>query len=461
MNKDAAVHAPHQAATGSLPRVLGFWDIVGIVIGGVIGSGIFLVPADVARQVQFPLLVLAVWVIGGVLCFFGALSFAELGAAYPTAGGMYVYLREAYGSLIAFLFGWTLFLVIDSGAVATLAVAFSSKYLPYFFPISPLMSKVIAVIFIVFLVGVNYVGVRWGAFLQNVLTIIKFGAIIAVCGTVFLFADGSTEHFVSPAPTSFSWDLLAKMGVALVATFWAYKGWETATFSAGEYKNPGRNLPAGLFVSTLVVILLYIITNLAYLYAYPASFIAQSDRIASDAMDKAIGPIGASIIAFIILFSILGAANPTILCSPRVYFAMANDGLFFRKIAAVHSRFLTPHVSIVALGLWSIVLSVSGTFEQLFTYVIFGQWIFFGLTVAAVIILRKKRPDLPRPYRTWGYPVTPIVFILSAFLISVNSLIREFWNSFAGLAIILLGVPAYLYWNRKRAADSARSVGAR
>ncbi|MBM3791838.1 MAG: amino acid permease, partial [Acidobacteria bacterium] len=192
--------APHsQDAPASLPRVLGFWDIVGIAVGGVIGSGIFIVPADVSRSVESPLLGLAVWVIGGVLCFFGALSFAELGAAYPAAGGMYVYLREGYGRLIAFLFGWTLFLVIDSGATATLAVAFSSKYLPHFFNVSPLMSKVIAAIFIVFLVSVNYVGARWGALLQNVLTLIKFGAILAVSGIVFIFADGNTDHFVSPA----------------------------------------------------------------------------------------------------------------------------------------------------------------------------------------------------------------------------------------------------------------------
>jgi len=454
MQQDAAVQGPQTAqrpdAPATLPRVLGFWDVVGIVIGGVIGSGIFLVPADVARQVEFPLLILAVWIIGGGLCFFGALSFAELGAAYPQAGGMYVYLREAYGPLIAFLFGWTLFLVIDSGATATLAVAFASKYLGHFFPnMSPLTEKIIAAIFILFLMSVNYVGARWGALLQNLLTAIKFVAIIAVCAIVYIFADGDASHIVSPAPTAFSWDLLAKMGVALVATFWAYKGWETSTYSTGELKNPERNLPAGLFVSLAAVIFLYAVTNLAYLYAYPASYIAQSNRIASDAMNLAIGPQGASIIAFAILFSILGAANANLLCSPRVYFAMASDKIFFRKIAAVHPRFKTPHISILALGTWSIILSLSGTFEQLFTYVIFGQWLFFGLTVAAVIVLRKKRPDLPRPYRTWGYPYTPIIFIISAFLISVNSLVNEFWNASAGLAIIFLGLPAYLYWRRK------------
>ena len=435
---------------GSLPRILGFWDIVGIAVGCVIGSGIFIVPAAVAANMQYPLLILAVWAGSGILCFFGAVTFAELGAAYPQAGGMYVYLREAYSPLIAFLFGWTLFLVIDSGSIATLAVAFSSKYLPYFFPVTPLMSKAIAFLFIAFLVTVNYIGTRWGALLQNFLTVIKFGAILAVCGIVLVFANGNPHNFVSPAPSAFSWDLLTKMGLAFVATFWAYKGWEVATFSAGELKNPGKNLPAGLLLSMVTVILLYVLANLAYLYAFPASVIAGSDRIASDAMSFAIGPVGASIIAVTILFSITGAANTNLLCTPRVFFAMASDGLFFKKIAAVHPRFLTPHVSIVAIGLWAIVLSLSGTFEQLFTYVIFGQWIFFGLTAGAVFILRRKRPALVRPYRTWGYPITPAIFILAAFLISFNSLINQFWNAFAGLAIIFLGVPAYGYWHRRK-----------
>jgi APA family basic amino acid/polyamine antiporter len=208
----------------------------------------------------------------------------------------------------------------------------------------------------------------------------------------------------------------------------------------------------GILIGLVAVIGLYLLANLAYLYVLPVSDIASSPRVAADAMKAAVGPAGASIISFVILFSILGAANQNLLCSPRVYFAMSRDRLFFQAISRVHPRFLTPHVSIIAIGLWSIVLSLSGTFEQLFTYVIFGQWLFFGLTVAAVFVLRKKRPGLPRPYRTWGYPLTPAVFILAAFLISLNSLVKEFWNSMAGLAIIMLGIPAYFYWKRKRKA---------
>ncbi len=434
---------------GELPRVLGFWDIIGIIVGGVIGSGIFIVPAAVAARVESPLLIFAVWIVGGLLCLFGAFSFSELGAAYPQAGGMYIYLREAYGPLISFLFGWTLFLVIDSGAIATLAVAFSSKYLPHFVTLTTFQTKLVAMGLIIFLAIVNYIGVKWGAVLQNILTLIKFGAIVGVCAIVFIFAKGSAAHFVSPAPKSLSLNLIASFGVALVATLWAYKGWESSTFSSGEIRNPEKNLPAGLLAGTLIIIGIYLLTNLAYLYAFPASEIARSSRIASDAMNFAIGPIGASIIAFTILFSITGATNQNFLCSPRVYFAMARDGLFFKNIARIHPRFLTPHVSIFALAGWSALLSLSGTFEQLFTYVIFGQWIFFGLTVAAVMILRRKRPDIPRPHKTWGYPVTPVIFILSALFVSVNTLINQFWNSFAGLAIIFLGLPAYLYWKSK------------
>ncbi len=437
----------------NLPRVLGLWDVVSIVIGGVIGSGIFLVPKSIAGVLPSPLLMLSVWVAGGLLSYFGALAFAELGAAMPEAGGMYVFLREAYGPLLSFLFGWTLFLVIDSGAIATLTVAFTSRYLPYFFKMSPWAIKAVSVAFIVFLATVNIIGVRAGANLQNLLTIIKTGALIIVAGVIFIFGKGSISNFVSPAPDLKSPGLLGAFGIGLVAVLWAYKGWESSTYSAGEVKKPERNIPLGILIGTLSIVAIYGIVNLAYLYVMPVGEIAKSDRIASDALALVTGPIGGSLIALVILFSIMGAANQNLLCSPRVYFAMARDGLFFKRIADCHPKFLTPYVSIVAITVWSIILSLFfGTFEQLFTYVVFGQWIFFGLTVAAVMILRKKRPDMPRPYRTWGYPFTPIFFILAALFISLNSLINEFRNAVAGLAIILLGVPVYFYWKNKKKA---------
>ena len=339
--------------------------------------------------------------------------------------------------------------MIDAGAIATLAVGFSSKYLPHFFNLSAAWEKVIAALFVFILVAINYVGVRWGANFQNLLTAIKFAALAGICAVLFLFGKGNSANFFSPKPQSFSLGLVGSFGVALVAVLWAYKGWESASYSAGETRNPGKNIPLGIFIGTLSTIGLYIAANLAYLYIFPAGEIAKSDRIASDTMSLIVGPLGASIVAVIILLSMTGAANQILLTSPRVYYAMAKDGLFFKKISKVHPKFLTPHVSIVTIGVWSIILSISGTFEQLFTYVVFGQWIFFGLTVVAVIILRKKRPDLPRPYRTFGYPVTPIIFILSALFISVNTLLNQFFNALAGLVIILLGLPAYFYWSRK------------
>jgi len=435
-----------------LPRILTLWDVVMIVIGGVVGSGIFLSPSEIAAAVPAPLLMLAVWIVGGLFSFFGAVAFAELGAAMPEAGGIYVYLREAYGPLISFLFGWTLFLVIDSGSIATLAVAFSHNILPRFIDMSPLVKKLISAGFVAFLGAINYIGLRWGSRLQNWTTYLKTAAIGIIVVGVFFFTkgQGAVRNFVEPSPGPFNFGLLGAFGVGLVASLWAYKGWESATYSAGEVKNPQKNLPLGILIGTAAVIVLYVLANLAYLYLMPAGRIAASEgRVALDVMQIVGGPFLASLITFLILFSILGAANQNMLCSPRVYFAMARDGMFFKRIAECHPKFLTPHVAIVAITLWSILLTLTGTFKQLFTYVIFGEWIFFGLTVFAVIVLRRKRPDLERPYKTWGYPVTPILFVLAAVYVAVGSLLGSFRNAMFGLGIICMGIPAYLYWKGK------------
>ncbi|HCS48581.1 MAG TPA: amino acid transporter [Candidatus Aminicenantes bacterium] len=451
MNMNAPQSREMKPATPELPRVLGLFSIVAIVVGTMIGSGIFINPAKVAKDVGTPELMMAVWIVGGILSFFGALSLAELGAAFSQAGGIYIYLREAYGTLIAFLFGWTLFLVVEAGTLATLAVGFSTKYLPYFVKLSGLQGKVVAVALILILAMVNYMGVRKGALVMNFLTSIKFIALIGVCVVVFIFAKGSTGNFLSSSSgvQPAGGGVLGSFGVALVAALWAYKGWETSTYSAGEIKNPKKQLPLGLFIGSASVIFLYILANLAYLYVFPAAQMAQSDRIAADVMQAAVGPVGASIIALIILTSITGTCNGHLMTSPRAFYAMAKDGLFFKSVAKIHPKYLTPHVAIIVMAVWGCILSTSGTFEQLFTYVIFGYWIFMGLTVAGVIILRKKMPDLPRPYKTWGYPVTPILFILSAVFLTLNSLIRTFWNSSAGLGVIAIGVPIYFFWKAR------------
>jgi APA family basic amino acid/polyamine antiporter len=320
---------------------------------------------------------------------------------------------------------------------------------------SPAAQKAAAVALIVFLMAVNYVGVKRGAMLQNLLTGLKFAALLGTSAAVFLFARGNWANFTAPAAPGGGGGAVGKFGLALVAALWAYKGFETSTFNAGETRDPARSLPVGILAGSGLVIVLYLLANAAYLYAIPAGEMAGSSRIAADAMNAAVGPLGASIVSFVILFSIMGAANGHVLTGPRVYYAMANDGLFFRKMAAVHPKYRTPHVSILVVGGWSILLSLSGTFEQLLRYVVFGHWIFMGLAVAAVFVLRKKRPDMPRPYRTLGYPVTPALFVLAALFVTVTALIGTFWNSFAGLVIIALGAPAYAYWNKKRGGPKA------
>lgn len=437
----------------SLARVLGLGSVIGIVVGTMIGSGIFINPPNVAQAVGTPLKILIIWILGGVLSFFGALAIAEMASMYSQAGGIYIYLREAYGPFLAFLFGWTLFLVVEAGTIATLVVGFSTKYLPHFVDLSGGQAKVVAVSLIAILAAINFTGVKRGAGVMNFLTVIKFAGLIGMCAIVFIFAKGTTGNILSAANAApVARSFWGGFGIALVAALWAYKGWETSTYCAGETRNPQRNLPLGLFIGTMCVIVLYVLANLAYLYVFPADQMAQSTRIASDVMQAAVGPIGASAIALIILLSITGTANGHFLTSPRLFYAMAKDGLFFKNVAKVHPKYRTPYISILLLAVWAGLLSLSGTFEQLYSYVIFGFWIFMGLTVAGVIILRKKRPDLPRPYRTWGYPVTPLLFILSSVYLTLNSLIESFWNSFAGLAIIALGIPAYLYWDKKRRA---------
>ncbi len=431
-------------------RSLNLMDATMILVGSVVGSGIFLVPSDIAREVGSFGLVIAVWLLAGVLSLFGALSYAELGSIIPHAGGQYAYLREAYGKLWAFLFGWTEFLVIKAGSIAAVAVAFA-LYLGYFFPLAESGVTLVAIACIALLTIVNYLGVKAGAMVQNVFTFLKVAALVALILLAFLLADRSQSSFEPLFPAEFRFTLLGAFGTAMVAALWAYDGWNNVTYVAAEVRDPQRKIPRALFLGMAVVLAVYTLATLAYSYVLPLPVMAGSRLVAADTANAILGPIGTALIAGAVLISTFGTVNGMILSGPRITYAMARDKVFFAKLGEIHSRYKTPHISIIVQGIWSALLTLTGTFEQLFTYVIFAAWIFYAMTAGAVIVLRKKWPDAPRPYRTWGYPLVPIVFIAASALLVLNTLIETPGDVLLGLLIILLGLPAYLFW-RKRGA---------
>ncbi len=435
----------------SLPRAIGDLASTAIVVGTIIGSGIFLVPHNVALHVGTVGSFFMVWVIGGLLSLAGALSLAELGAALPEAGGVYVYLREAYGKGFAFLYGWGMLVVIHSGSVATLAVAFGI-YSGAFLPLSSLERKLVASLVVALLTVVNVLGVRAGAAVQTLFTLAKLAGLAIIVGSA-LFSPG-----VQPVPTSpplpTPRTTLSSFGVALIGVLWAYEGWHMLSFTAGEVKNPARVLPRSYFLGTLLVVLAYLSANLAYLRVLPLPALAEHERVAATAMDMLVGPRGAVFVSALILCSIFGALNGTILTGPRAYFAMARDGVFFSSVGRVHPYFKTPALAVLVQGALSIVLAVSGTYEQLYAYVIFSACIFYGAAVIAVLVLRRHRPNLERPYRLWGSPIVPIAFALAALAIVANTLVARPHESFIGLGIILLGLPIYFAW--KRGAGASR-----
>jgi len=448
---ESKIQNPEPKIPTSLPRAIGSLGSTAIVVGTIIGSGIFLVPHNVALHVGTPGILFAVWVIGGLLSLAGALSLAELGAALPEAGGVYVYLREAYGKVFAFLYGWGMLVVIQSGSVATLAVAFGI-YSGEFLPLSPLERKVVAAAVVALLTIVNVLGVRAGSAVQTLFTLAKLGGLVIIVGCAVFLHDVRPVVGSLPLPTPRT--TLSSFGVALIGVLWAYEGWHMLSFTAGEVKNPARVLPRSYFLGTLLVILAYLSTNLAYLRVLTLPALAEHERVAAAAMELLAGPRGTMFVSALILCSIFGALNGTILTGPRAYFAMARDGVFFSFAGRVHARFKTPALAVLLQGLVSIVLAVSGSYEQLFTYVIFSAWIFYGAAVMAVLVLRMQRPNLERPYRIWGSPVVPIAFALAALAIVANTLVTKPHESFIGLGIILLGLPIYFGWKQKAGSSS-------
>jgi APA family basic amino acid/polyamine antiporter len=429
-----------------LARRLGLTSAVMITVGSVIGSGIFLKPLDIAHALPSAAWVYGCWIALGVVCLFGAFAYAELGAMLPEAGGAYAFLREGWGRLPAFLYGWCLLLVINTGTLAGLAVAFANT-LHTITPIPDHMQWVVAGAMIWVLAAVNHFGVGWGAVLQNVSTLAKLLALGAIVAGGFLFA-GHTEVEVV-ARTTATPDLVTGLVAAAVAIFWAYEGWYQLPFNAAELKNPARDLPRGLIYGIVILVLTYLLVNAAYLRVVPLDemrTLSPNVAVPKTAVARIFGGEVGDLLALLICLSVFGAANPNLLSSPRAFLAMAQDGLMPRAFTRVHPRWRTPTVSIWFQALWATVLIVVlKTFRDITDYVVFASLIFYGLTVAAVFTLRRRRPDLPRPYRCLGYPLTPLVFIAVVAFVDVRTVLTPETraNALIGLGILAAGLPVY------------------
>ncbi|HEX6049278.1 MAG TPA: amino acid permease [Gemmatimonadaceae bacterium] len=443
-----------------LRRSLGFTDLLLITMGTVIGSGIYLVPSIVLRQTgEQTTLTLAVWAVAGLLSLLGALTYAELGGMRPEAGGLYAYIRDAFGPLPAFLYGWASFVVIASGSIAALAVAFSN-YLTPLLPGVSLPAPVIPVLVIAIVAVVNVRGTRNSATVQNWTTGAKVGA-LALLSLVLIIRAGGAAPAATAAPAAApNVSLAAGLGAAMIGVLWAYEGWQYVTFSAGEARDPQRTFPRAISLATLLLVVLYLLANVGYIAALGPAGAAQSERVAADAVATAFGPIAGSIVAALILVSIFSALNGIVLTAPRMYYAMARDGMFFERLSAVHPRFGTPAFAIVTFAAWGAALAASGTFEQLLTYAVFTGWIFYALGALAVFVFRRREPDAARPFRVPGYPVTPMLFVGAAAALVINTVITQSLRAAIGLGVVALGAPAFYVWRARRAARQRAGVSA-
>jgi basic amino acid/polyamine antiporter, APA family len=440
-----------------LKRDLGIWAALAIVVGTVIGSGIFRVPQSMILSVGSVPMVFLVWIIGGALSLAGALTYAELAAAMPGAGGEYVYLTEAYGPLWGFLYAWTQMWVAKSGSIATLATAFfeyTAHFVPQFeqlwFTLGPFPVKygqAFALVLILGLGGINYLGVRVGGDVQVAVTALKIGliAVLIVAGLFYTHPPALAVASAPPAPQP----VFAGFIAALVGALWAYDGWNNVGMVASEVKNPQRNLPLALIGGTIGVIAIYMLANWAYFRILSPTEVGAHKLVAAEMMQRIAGSAGATAVSLAAMISIFAALNGSILTGARVPYAAARDGLFFHSAARVHPAFHTPGVSILMLTAWSSVLVLSGKYDELFDFVIFGSWILYAMATASVFVLRRKRPDLPRPYKTFGYPVVPLLFLFGATVLEVSTLLTKPRESIAGIVLILLGLPFYFYWRSR------------
>jgi APA family basic amino acid/polyamine antiporter len=446
-----------------LARRLSLADAILLLAGGIIGSGIFLTAQDVANRTRYPQLFLAVWVIGGLITLLACFAFAELGAMFPEAGGQYVYMREAYGDAAGFLYGWMYFAVSATGTMAALGVGFATylgqavpsldvqRTVLALGPVSVTRGHLIALAAIGLQTTINIFGVKKGAILQNVATWAKFGAIGAFVVLGFFVGRGSWEHYHQAIPAQGnSPAMLASVGVALIAVFWAYDGWVYVTFVAGETKEPQRNLPRSLIWGLLLVGAVYIAINAVYLYALPMREIAAQEAVAQTAAVSMFSARVAPWLSFMVALSCFGAMAPCLMSGARIYYAMAEDGVFFRALARVHPRWRTPVMSLVLQAIWASVLALSGKYDQLFTYVMLMTVLSYVLTVAGLFVLRKKKPDFARPYRCTGYPWFPAIYVIFGSLWAVNAALEKKKEALVGIVIVAAGIPFYYWWKRKK-----------
>ena len=440
-----------------LPRRLGLWSAVAVLVGSTIGSGIFRTPAIIAARVPSPWPMLGVWVLGGALALCGALTYAELAALFPRSGGVFVYIREGFGRLPAFLFGWTELVLIRASALGAIATPFAEYLLRLlgYDPAQPGTADAVhyvAAAAIAVTATLNYVGVRWSALVLNASTAAKYGALVLLALLAFGTGRGQLAHFSAPAGTLSG----GLFGLALVSVLWAYDGWGDVSFVGGEVRDPERNLPRALILGTGAIVLIYLLVNAAYLYLIPIGQMAQSPLVAADAAQLLVGRVGVGLVALVVMVSTFSTLLGSMLTAPRIFFAMADDGLFFRRVARVHPRFETPSVAIVLTACLGIGFVLVRTFEQLADQFVVAIFPFYALAAAAVFVLRRRRPDLPRPVRVWGYPAVPLLFVLASLVILGNAL-REHPGT-TGLAFggILLGIPVYYGWAGR---DGRRRTG--
>lgn len=438
----------------ALRRELTLFDAAAIIVGIMIGSGIFFIPTYVFGRAGAPGLALMVWVVAGVISVLSGLCYAELGAAMPKAGGEYVYLKEAFGPLWAFLSTWTGFLIGGPGSIAALAVAFAT-YTSFFLSLSAVGVKLLAIGAVVFLTFINILGVRQGALVQRVFTVAKVIPILAII--VFGLLRGHVNDFTPLLPAAGNGSMVSAFGLAMIAALWAFTGWANVNSVAEELKNPTRDLPRAMILGVGGVTLLYLLFNVALLKVMPMASIIANAKPAAVAATTLFGTIGGAVIAGGALISIFGSTNGCVLAFPRNYFAMSRDGLFFKRLAEINPRYGTPVASLVVSAALSILLILSGTFSQLTTLVVFSGMLFSTLVVGSLFVLRRTMPHLHRPYRVWGYPVVPIVVLLLNIWLLVNSLLEDPKSSFIGLLVPVIGIPVYYWFSRRNAVQIASS----